>query len=70
MEEAKRLAGTREGQALIRLLREQDSAAVKKAMADAAAGNMEAAGKTLSSLLASPEARQLIQQLGGRYGGF
>ena len=68
MEEAKRLAGTREGQELMRLLREKDSSALEKAMADASAGNYAAAGKTLSSLLASPEIRQLIQQLGGNHG--
>ena len=69
MEEAKRLANTRQGQELMRLLQEKDNAALEKAMADASAGNYKEAGKALSSLLTSPEVRQLIRQLGGTNGG-
>ena len=68
VQEAQRLAKTPEGQALIRLLQEKDSAALEKAMADASAGNFKEAGKALSSLLTSPEIRQLIRQLGGNNG--
>ena len=68
VQEAQRLAKTPEGQALIRLLQEKDSAALEKAMADASAGNFKDAGKALSSLLTSPEIRQLIRQLGGNNG--
>ena len=69
IQEAQRLAKTPEGQKLMRLLQEKDSAKLEKAMADASAGNFKDAGKTLSSLLSSPEIRQLIRQLGGKHGG-
>ena len=69
IQEAKRLAETREGQELMRLLQEKDSAALEKAMADASAGNFKYAGKALSSMLSSPEIRQLLRQLGGKHGG-
>ena len=70
IQEAQRLAKTPEGQKLVELLQAKDSAALEKAMADASAGNFKEAGKTLSSLLSSPEIRQLIRQLGGNNGGF
>ena len=70
IQEAQRLANTSEGQALMRLLQEKDNTALEKAMADASTGNFKDAGKTLSSLLSSPEIRQLIRQLGGKHGGF
>ena len=69
IQEAQRLANTPEGQELIRLLQAKDNAALEKAMADASSGNFKDAGKALSSLLASPEIRQLIWQLGGKHGG-
>ena len=70
IQEAQRLAKTPEGQKLVELLQAKDSAALEKSMADASAGNFKEAGKTLSSLLSSPEIRQLIRQLGGNNGGF
>ena len=69
IQEAQRLAKTPEGQELMRLLQEKDNAALEKAMADASAGNYREAGKALSSMLSSPEIRQLIRQLGGKHGG-
>ncbi len=69
IQEAQRLAKTPEGQELMRLLQAKDSAALEKAMADASAGNYKEAGKALSSMLSSPEIRQLIRQLGGKHGG-
>ena len=69
VQEAQRLANTPQGQELMRRLREKDNAALEKAMADASAGNFREAGKALSSLLSSPEIRQLIRQLGGKDGG-
>ena len=69
IQEAKRLAETREGQELMRLLQKKDNAALEKAMADASAGNFKDAGKALSSMLSSPEIRQLLRQLGGKHGG-
>lgn len=69
IQEAQRLANTPDGQKLMQLLQEKDSAALEKAMADASAGNMKEPGKALSSLLSSPEIRQLLRRLGGKHGG-
>ena len=69
VQEAQRLASTPQGQELMRRLREKDNAALEKAMADASAGNFREAGKALSSVLSSPEIRQLIRQLGAEHGG-
>ena len=67
--EAKRLAKTPEGQKLMTLLQQTDQATLQKAMEAAENGNFKAAGQSLSALLSSPEAQQLIRQLGGKYGG-
>ena len=69
IQQAQQLANTPEGQELMRRLQETDSIAVQKAVENASAGNFKEAGKTLSSLLSSPEIRQLIRQLGGKHGG-
>lgn len=68
IKEAKRLANTQEGKQLMALLQQKDKGQLEQAMAQAAAGNYKEAGATLQSLLASPEAQQLIQQLGGKHG--
>ena len=70
IEQAQRLADSAEGQKLMQLLQQQDSAQLQKAMDAAGTGNYQEAGKILSSLLSSPEARQLIRQLGGKDGRF
>ena len=68
IKEAQRLAKTPEGQQLMAILQQQDSGQLRKAMTQASAGNYQEAGAILQSLLSSPEARQLMQQLGGRHG--
>lgn len=68
VQEAQRLANTPEGQKLMSLLQQRDNGQLQKAMDEAASGNYKAAGSILGSLLSSPEAQQLIQQLGGRHG--
>ena len=68
IKEAQRLAATPEGQRLAQLLQQQDAGQLQKAMDAAGAGNYQEAGKLLSSLLSSPEVRQLIRQLGGKDG--
>ena len=68
--EAKQLAGTPEGQRLMQLLRQQDTGQLQKAMDAAGSGQYQEAGKILNSLLSSPEARELIRQLGGKNGRF
>ena len=68
IKEAQRLSKTPEGQKLISLLQQQDTGQLQKAMDQAASGNYKEAGNILNTLLSSPEARQLIQQLGGKHG--
>ena len=68
IKEAQRLANSPAGKELMGLLQRSDSAAVQKAMDLAAAGDYAAAGNALNALLSSPEAQQLIQQLGGNHG--
>ena len=65
MEEALRIARSDAGKELYALLQKQNSAALQQAMADASAGNMGAVKKTLESLMASEEVRQLIKKMGG-----
>jgi len=68
IKEAQRLANSPAGQQLIKLLQQRDSAGLQKAMDQASSGDYTAAGQTLSTLLSSPEAQKLIQQLGGKHG--
>lgn len=68
IEKAKRLAESPEGQQLMALLQQGDSTQLQKAIAQANAGNYKEAGNLLQTLLSSPEARKLIQQLGGKHG--
>lgn len=68
IDEAKRLAGTPEGKKLMRLLQQKDNGQLQKAMEAASAGNYKEAGAMLQSLLSSPEAQQLMQQLGKQHG--
>ena len=66
--EAQRLANTPEGRQLMALLQQKDKGQLQKAMAEASAGNYTEAGNLLQSLLSSPDAQKLIQQLGGKHG--
>ena len=66
--EAQRLAKTPEGQKLMAILQQQDPEQLQKAMDRAASGNYKEAGTILQSLLSSPEAQKLMQQLGGKHG--
>ena len=68
VKEAQRLAQTPEGQKLMALLQQQDNTALQKAMTEASAGNYQAAGAILQSLLSSQEAKSLMRQLGGKHG--
>ena len=65
MQEALRLANSPAGQRLLAMLRETDSAQLDQAAAEASAGDYAKAGKTLQSLLSSPEIRKLLEELGG-----
>ena len=68
VQEAKRLAATPEGQRLMQLLQQKDNGQLQKAMEAASAGNYRDAGTLLQALLSSPEAQQLMQQLGKKHG--
>ena len=63
MQEAMRLAQSETGQQLIAALRAQNTGAVSQAMEQAAAGDMEKARQSMSSLLASPQIQALLEQL-------
>lgn len=65
MQEAMRLAQSPAGQQLIALLQQQNSAQLQNAIHAAAAGDYQNAKNALSSLLNTPEAQELLQQLGG-----
>ncbi len=58
------LAATPEGQAFLKLLKSADTAALSKAMQSAEAGDFDGAKSALSSLLSTPEAQKLMDQLG------
>ena len=68
VKEAQRLAQTPEGQKLMALLQQQDNTALQKAMTEDSAGNYQAAGAILQSLLSSQEAESLMRQLGEKHG--
>ena len=68
IKDAQRLAATAEGQKLIALLQQKDKGELQRAMDSAASGNYKEAGAILQALLSSPEAQQLMQQLGGKHG--
>ena len=65
MDEIMRLAKSPAGQQLIAMLQREDSTKLQQAVSQAQTGNLSQAGQTLSSILSSPEAQQLIKKLGG-----
>lgn len=65
MEQAMAFAGTPAGRQLIALLQSKGGTDVQKAKSLAEAGNMEDAGKALSSLLSDPQIRELLKNFGG-----
>ena len=69
MQDAMRLAHSDVGQQLYALLRAQNSDAVSQAMDQAAAGDYTQAKQTLSALLASPQVRAMLEQLGRNNNG-
>lgn len=69
MQEARRLAQSDTGQQLLALLRSQDSGALQQAMDQAASGDYQNMISTMSALLAAPEAKALLEQLGREKNG-
>ena len=64
IQEALRLANTSTGQQLLALLQKNGGDDLNKAMDRAAAGDYEQAKQALASLLADPQAKKLLEQLG------
>lgn len=64
MQEAMKLANSDAGRQLIALLRQQNSQQLNTAMDQAAAGDMTGVKDTINKMLANPQAKELLQQLG------
>lgn len=65
IEEAKRLANSEAGQQLLAYLQQNSGNKLNQAMQLAAEGDSQQLKEALSSLMASPEAKALMQKLGG-----
>ncbi len=65
MEDVMRLAESPAGQQLISMLQHSDTKQLQQVMNQASSGDYSQAGKTLKKLLSSPEAKQLLKELGG-----
>lgn len=63
MSQLLQLAQSPAGRQLITMLQQSGGSALQNAMAKAAAGDYAQAQKTLSALLATPEAQALLKQL-------
>ena len=68
MQEARKLASTPQGRQLLQLIQKKDTSQVQALIQQAAAGNMDQAKQILSALLEDPEAKALLEALGGSYG--
>ena len=65
MEQAARLASTQEGKQIIELIRSQQGANLNSAIAKANAGDYTELQKSVQQLLSTPEAKKLLEKLGG-----
>ena len=68
IQEAQKLAATAEGRQLAKLLQQLGGPDLQQAMDSAAAGDLAQAQKAIMALMKDPEARKLLQQLGGSHG--
>ena len=68
LKDAKRLAGTPQGQQLAALLQQLGGTDLQQAMDRAAAGDFSAAQAALTKLMKDPRARTILKQLGGNHG--
>lgn len=66
--EAMRLAATPQGQQLLNLLQKTDPAQLRLLMQSAAAGNADQAKAALQTIFQDPQAKKLMEQLGGKHG--
>lgn len=60
-----RMAQSPAGQQLLAMLQKNGGKELQEAVAQASAGNYTLAQKTLSALLSTPEAKNLLEQMGG-----
>lgn len=68
IQEAKRIAQSPEGKSLASRLQQMGGTSLQDALQSAAAGDPTDAKHLLTQLLRDPQARQLLEQLGGSYG--
>lgn len=65
IQQAMRMAKSPAGQQLLSLLQSSDGESLRRAMEQAASGDYAAAQKSLSCLLSSDQARELLRQMRG-----
>lgn len=63
IKEAKRIANSPEAAQLKALLRQQNAQGLRRAMEQAAQGDLSGAKDTINAFLATPEAQDLLEQL-------
>lgn len=68
MQEAQKLAGTMEGKQLAALLQQLGGYDMHQAMEQAAAGDFRQAKQAIMQLMQNPEAKALLNKLGGGNG--
>ena len=68
MQEAMRIAKSPEGQNLIRLLKQSNPDKLQQVLSSAASGDLARAKEALNTLLSSPEARAILNRMGGGNG--
>lgn len=66
MEQAMQLMNTDAGKKLLALLQSSNDPGLKKAMDQAAKGDLSQAKESLGAITASPEIQALLRQLGGK----
>ena len=66
MDEVMRLAKSPAGKQLIAMLQQQNNGQLQQAMTQAKSGDYANASKTVSDMLSSPEAQNLLKELGGK----
>lgn len=68
MQEARKLSGTPEGKQLAALLQQLGGTNMQQALDQAAAGDFRQAKQAIMQLMQNPEARALLNKLGGGNG--
>lgn len=65
MEDALQLANSPAGQQLLALLRQSDSGQLQQVMDQVSSGHYTQASQSLKRMLSSPEAKKLLEEMGG-----